>query len=289
MKSIALALALVLPVAAQAGSATDSYIAAREAYVAAFDALENAGPLTDDFYAKYDAALADLGRRLEPIVGKVALKGYSAAGKASLDSLISTDEGFGLLDGLVFASQDGKGEVLVTTDELFHRWLAEHGDLPHAAAEALKADLFFTRALITDSNVESYAELPVAAAGTSAAYAILAITTQSFGPESPDKVFVALERGGRLFLATAPAAATVTRIDACDAVAADYDARMKAAEDAYDNSDPRDDLLFDVYTALQEEGDSAYRKCFVEKAPAEKFFPALVKQAQAIVDALPVY
>jgi hypothetical protein len=287
MKSLVVALLLLAPVAANAASPTDAYLAARDAYIAKFQALEDAGPLDDAFYTGHEAALADLGRQLEPIVGPVALAGYSAKGKVNLDTLVPSDEGFGLLDGLVFASADGEAEVLVTTDELFHRWLPAREYLPQAPADALKADLFFTQALITDSNVLSYAEIPVVAADASSAYAILAVTTQDLGPQLPDQLFIEVERGGRLFLVNAPAASQITRIPACDAVAADYDTKMKTAEDAYDASDPKDDKLFDVCTGLQEEGDDAYRKCFVAHAPAEAFFPALVKQAQSIVDALP--
>ena len=49
----------------------------------------------------------------------------SGAGKLNLDTLIEGDQGFGLLDGLVYGAGDAKTRVIVTTDGLLRRWLAE--------------------------------------------------------------------------------------------------------------------------------------------------------------------
>ncbi len=273
---------------AGAASPTDRYLAARDRAIAAFKAADEAGPLDDAVFARHDRALADLGKLLEPVVGPVAIKGFPATGKISLDTLFPNDEGFGLLDGLVFASADGKAQVLVTTDELFRRWLPAHTDLSQAPAEALQADLFYTQAINTDSNFLRYAGIPVVApAKATSVRAMLAVRAQELSPRVPDEIILAVAEGGRLYVASATVAAKVTAIPACDALWHDYQEKMSAALDAYNASDPKDDKLFDVYTALQEEADRAFRGCFAEHAPREAFFPALTGQAQAIVDALP--
>jgi hypothetical protein len=38
---------------------------------------------------------------------------------------------------------------------------------------------------------------------------------------------------------------------------------------------------------IENEGEAAYQHCFAERAPKEKGFAELVRQAQTIVDALP--
>jgi hypothetical protein len=38
---------------------------------------------------------------------------------------------------------------------------------------------------------------------------------------------------------------------------------------------------------LRDAGYRAYRRCFAAQAARQSYFPALVKQAQALVDALP--
>ncbi len=38
---------------------------------------------------------------------------------------------------------------------------------------------------------------------------------------------------------------------------------------------------------IREEGYRAYRRCFAGEAPHESYFPALVKQAKALVEKLP--
>ena len=53
----------------------------------------------------------------------VAIKGIPGEGALNLDTLIEGDQGFGLLDGMVYGGLDDKTRVIVTTDSLFRRWL----------------------------------------------------------------------------------------------------------------------------------------------------------------------
>ena len=62
---------------------------------------------------------------MRAIVGPVEIKGLGA-GKLSLGSLYEGDLGFGSLDGLLFASEDYKTAIVVTTRSLFMRWLRAH-------------------------------------------------------------------------------------------------------------------------------------------------------------------
>ncbi len=63
--------------------------------------------------------------------------------------------------------------------------------------------------------------------------------------------------------------------------------RVAAALEAYNKSDPKDEKLFEVYTGLEDEADHAFRGCYADEALNAPFYKDLVKEAQAIVNALP--
>jgi hypothetical protein len=94
-------------------------------------------------------------------------------------------------------------------------------------------------------------------------------------------------RRSRVFLVTTPAAAKAGSSAACNSVWKQSEARAQRVLDEYQKTDPKDEKLFDRYTHMQEEGEQAYRGCFASRAKGERWFPALVKQAQALIDGLP--
>jgi hypothetical protein len=282
------ALALLAPPAlAAAPSALDRYIAARDAYVETFRAAEK-GTVGDATLAEHDKALADLTTLIAPVVGKVAIKGYGAKGRLNLDTLFPSDVGFGMLDGLVFATADGKATVLATTDGLLNRWLAGARDLPQDPAEALRSDEFYAQATSPDAAVLRYALVPILPpGGATTARAMLVLRAQDIGPGVPDEMLVAVMIGKRLFIASSPVKAKVTAIPACDEVWKGYETKMNEALAAYNKSDPRDDTLFEAYTKLEEQADRGFRGCYAEETLGAPFYKDLVKQAQAIANSLP--
>src|SRR5258708_5422074 len=117
MKSTLVAL-MLLSGAAAAASFEETYFAARDAYI---DKLKPPGINVDVDEAvlkQEQLARADLEKQLRQIVGPVEIKGFAAPGKSNLDTLFKGDQGFGLLDGLVYSSTDDKTHVVVTTDAL---------------------------------------------------------------------------------------------------------------------------------------------------------------------------
>lgn len=286
---IVVGLALLAPVlsAAAAPGATDKYLAARDAYVEKFREAEK-GEVSDAVVAEQDKALDDLTALVAPVVGKVAIKGYGAKGKINLDTLFPSDVGFGMLDGLVFSTPDGKATVLATTDVLLAKWLAGAQRIPHQPAEALRSEEFYAAATSPDAAVLRYALVPILPpGGASSARAMLVLRAQETTPGVPDELLVAVIAGKRLFIASSPPKAKVAAIPACDAVWKDYEAKMNAALEAYNKSDPKDEQLFEAYTKLEEQADAAFRGCYAEEALKAPFFPDLVKQAQAIANSLP--
>ncbi len=197
--------------------------------------------------------------------------------------------GFGLLDALAYVSPDEKSRVLVTTDELFGKWLrARKPDVPQNADAAARSAAFYTRALPTDAMIFKYAELPVMKPADAKLAAVLLIArSQDIGPVTPGEIVVSVVRGDRVFVAVAPAQAKVGAIAACDQVWKDLERAAERLLAQYDQTEPKNEKLYDKYTKAQENNDRAYRACFAAHAKGESFFPALVRQAQALVDALP--
>src|SRR5262249_25110564 len=123
---VALTLSILLwfPAAGSAASPEQAYLAARDGYIKAFQHIA-----TDGDYDKRKGALDEVEAQLRRIVGPTTLAGFPAEGKIHLDTLTTEDEGFGLLDGLVYAiplDQTGIGDkvsVVVTTRSLFDAWL----------------------------------------------------------------------------------------------------------------------------------------------------------------------
>jgi hypothetical protein len=292
MKFLLAALVLLAPVAAAAASPEEAYFAARDDFVAKFSAIANIG---EEDLEDHQRARNELTGLLRPIVGPVAIRGLLPQGRTNLDSLFKGDEGFGLLDGLLFSSADDKTHVVVTTDALFDRWLKEHKDwwgpkvanVPQDVVPALKSEAFYTQALMTDAAVMKYAELPVTKpANTAFAFAMLVARAQEVGPRPPDELIVSVVRGGRVFVASAPANAKINPMPACRDVWRAAERKTAAAHDAYAASEPKDDKLLEQATRLEGEGDAAFRSCYAQRAKRQGSYAVLTKRAQALVDLL---
>jgi hypothetical protein len=203
MKPLLFALLLFAPLsplaAAHAASPEETYFAARDAFAAKFTALGEAGNIDEEMVEDHQRARDELGKLLRPIVGPVAIRGFLPEGRTNLDSLFKGDEGFGLLDGMLYSSADDKTHVVVTTDALLAHWLVEHKDwwgpkvanVPQEVAAALRSEAFYTQALLTDAAITKYVEIAVARpAGAAFAFAMLVARAQILGPRTPDELIV---------------------------------------------------------------------------------------------------
>jgi len=279
--AFSLAILLAFAAAAPAASPVQDYLAARDAYLTQFKGSAPGGsdnPVT----AAHDRALGDLEARLRGIVGPTRLEGFPAEGKINLDSLAEGDSSLGLLDGLVHAAPDGKTRIVVTTRELLDRWLAGHrhwwndkNDMPEGLEPALKSEAFYTQALYTDAYFFQFVDLPVARPSDATfAFAALVGRAQDVGLETPDEAVVTVLRGGRAYVIVAPAAVEAKTTPQC------LQGWKKAEKQAETADTERGEQLRDA-------GYRAYRRCFAAQAQRQGWFPALKKQAQALIDALP--
>lgn len=292
MRIVLIALMALLPLAAQAASPEDSYLASRNRHIAEFKRLEDANKVDDGAGKREERARVDLTKQLAGVIGPVAVQGFAGPGKLSLESLFPSDIGAEQLDGLTFSGGDDS-RLLVTTVPLAEKWLrARRTSWPKGVAapqkldQALKTEDFYTLAISPDAAVFRFAELPIAKPeDTQLAFAMLDLRAQDeTGSALPNEIIVAVVRDSRLYVANTPVAAKVAQLPACEQVWRDYDARSKEAEAAYQASSRKDDKLFERSSKLQEEGSKAFRRCFAERAKDAAFFAESTKQAQELIE-----
>ena len=207
MKALVLTALLLPPIGAAAVSPEDAYLAARDRYIASFKTTASAEDEKAAF-ARQDMAIGDLEQQLKAIVGPFSASDFPAEGKLNLVSLFPDDIGFGMLDGLVYGEGENAKSIVVTTDSLLDKWLLGRpkgrsiDDIPTSAAAAVNTANFYAQAVNSDAAAANYGEIPVAAPpGAKFAHAMLSLIGNGpLVPGTPDRIFVALEQGGRVFI-----------------------------------------------------------------------------------------
>jgi hypothetical protein len=190
------------------------------------------------------------------------------------------DMGFGMLEGLKYGLKGGT-ELLVTTRPFVERWLkAEQEVWKDRPGYAFGTEIgpvlrsqFYTQAMANGAAVVRYADVPA----PEGAVAMLIAHQQDTGPVVPKELIVAVWRGERLYIWNAPVTAKTTMIAPCKAI---WDAAMQKKKGAYGKSAAG----ADTPAKIEDAGDEAMRACYNERAKAQPFFPALVKQAQELVE-----
>ena len=294
MKALLIVLLAFASAAAEAASLEETYLLARNRYIAKFKKLEVSAQAGDALSKQEKQALSDPEQQLRRIIGDIAIRGFSSQGKTNFDTLSTGDVGFGQLDGLAFSSQDGKAQLVVTTETLLHDWLRTHKNwwereknAPQKVEDALKSEPFYTQAISADAAVFKYAEVPVKKlASAQVVVAILDARSQDMGPRTPDELIVAVVQDGKAFIATEPVKAKINPIPACDEIAKDADSKSDKAQADYAASGVKNEKLFDETIHLREQGNRDFRKCFGERARREGFFPTVTQQAQSLIDRL---
>ncbi len=271
--------------AAQNRSLEDRYIATRNAALARFTP-KMASKLGDKVVQEEEKARAELERQMHAIVGPAEIKGLGA-GKLSLGSLYEGDMGFGTLDGLMFASEDYKTAVVVTTRSLLMRWLRAHkapanDALPQEPEKAFRIETFYFRAVMSDSAILRFAEVPLGSTAAKPAYAMLDARSQDDTPDAANEVFVAAIKGDRAFVGHAPVEKMV--VPACSAA---REATMKKLEAESNAGGSNDQAGRDRINALGGKAETDFLNCFAAAAPKQAAFADVVKRAQELYDRMP--
>jgi hypothetical protein len=219
--------------------------------------------------------------------------GFPTEGKLNLVSLFPDDVGFGMLDGLVYGEGESDKSIVVTTDSLLDKWFLGHpkgrskDDIPTSAAAAVKTEDFYAQAVDSDSGAANYGEIPVSAPPRAKfAHAMLSlIGNGQLVPGTPDRIFVALEQDGRVFIVSEKLTTHVPPIPACDRAGADTTKEADAIDSAFMKGGGKNKKLLDLVEKLRNEADAAVCNCFASKVEGTPAFKAAEVQAAAIVAA----
>ncbi len=290
-----------------AASPEDRYIATRDAAIAKFSPVYDAGKSDDATTKAEDAVFADLKAQMAAILDEPARKGFGPA-KLNIETFYKGDEGFGTLDGLRFDSElgangekagqngaDGKyvepaAHIIVTTQTLFARWLRAHrewwgkqsNNVPQRIGSALTDESFYTQAIPTDSAVINFNGLPIAKpASATFVYGFLGGRTQSDIPDAADEVFVSALAHGKVYIAYGSIAPKV-EVASCLAIRAGYNKKAEEADDKF-RSNAIDRKAYDKLSDFRQQGEDAYKRCFIQHAPQQPSFAEATKQAQALL------
>jgi len=293
VKTILIALLLTIPAASYAATSEQAYLAARDAAIRKVEQSQKRKDSEDAQMKLHDAALADLEKRIRPVVGPSEIKGFPGEGKINLTALSKGDQGYGTLDGLVYRSTDERSSVTVSTETLLKVWLKAHRNwwrdlenVPQDVTKALRSNAFYTQALDSDAAFSQFTELPIAKPAGGIAVALLGYRAQDVGPSPADLIIVAAVRGGRVFVVSAPASAKVETMPACQPIWDDSVRKVAEMFKKWEAGGRKNDRAFDQ-SRMENEADAAYRKCFGERVKADPRFKTLTEQAQALLDVLP--
>ena len=284
---IALVLLLAAAPATAGPTPEQAYLATRDHAVAALK--KTSGKKQD---AEDTRLRAGLQKQLQALINPPPLDGFPGPATISPETLLADDIGFDSLDGLTFRTKDDAGSVLVTTDGLLRSWLQAHKnfwkDEPNPPTEpeaAFRSEVFYTQAASPDAAVSIFASLPIRKPdGATSAVAFLVQESQDIATEPPEQMAVVVAKGGKIFIAIVTTDVKPAPIEACAAVWKDFEARSQAALKKYDDSKLKDEKSFEDSRKLEQQGEAAFHKCWSEKASGAAEFPALTKQAQALVD-----
>jgi hypothetical protein len=280
---------------ARAASATESYLGARDRYIAVESAKDKAHAAEygagKAVLARQERELGNLEKQLRRIVGPLDLEGFPREGTINLTTLVP-ELGFGLLDGLAFDSADKHTRIVVTTDALLASWLPTKNwaHVPRDIDGAVRSEAFYSQGIDNDdAAITKFAEIPVTAPPKARlAHAMLVLRAQDFTPGPPDEIIVTVVQGDKVFIVSRRHAVALDRIADCDAIARDYQAKADAASAAYRSSNLRDKASIDESEKFENDGDIAYRQCFGEHVKEQRAFATVIRQAQGIVDSLPL-
>ena len=290
-------------------SPEDRYVATRDAAIARFSSIHDAGRFDDAAKKDEETARADLQAQMSAILGELNRNGFGPA-TLNLSTFYRGDEGFGMLDGLRFDAKLGatgeraggngadgwyvepKAHIIITTQAILARWLRAHKDwwdkgpknVPQQIAAALRNESFYTQAMSTDAAVVNFDLLPIAKP-TSAifAFGMLAGRTQDDIPDAADEVFVSAIANGKVYIACGSMEQRV-QIAACAVIRADYNKRAEGGDEDF-RLRKIDKQACDRLGDLRRQGEDAYKRCFSQRAPQQPSFADATRQAQELLAA----
>ena len=266
-------------------SLTNEYLAARD------QVIEDLGKLSQDAaWDREPKALADLEERMNSLIGPISIR---ALPKASFNlNDLTHGEGFGKLDGLRFASEDGRTQLVVSTLPLLRSWLALHANwgenLSPDFPRVLGTEPFYTQAIAEGAAYFIFADLPVSApSGTSFVSATLDAEAQDVGQREPTEIVMSVLAGDRVYILTQKLDTRTAAIPACETIASALLRKSEELSARYRASNLADQKSLDEAERLELKSDEDYRHCFAARARNQEGFAGALRQAQALLAVIP--
>jgi len=136
------------------------------------------------------AALDQLEKTLQNVIGKLKVQGHPEPPKINLEALVKGDLGFAEADGLKFFNQEET--LVVSTNGLLKPWLTEE---PEIALKKKPHNIFFSGVAI-----EPIVKIPVSTGpNLKFVYAYLSAIVQEYGPFTPRSLVVYAQKGRQVF------------------------------------------------------------------------------------------
>jgi hypothetical protein len=288
---LAIALLFAAPVA-RAESLEEANIAARDKAIEEMTGKSAAGTTSKELDAEGERLRGDLEPLLRRVVAPVAPAGFSGPPEMRPNTVFppESDEDAGLLDGFSFSTGGSSGRVLVTTEGLLRRWLQGHKSWwsgghnpPTDPVAAFRSQAFYTQAVSRGAAFSIFATVPIRKPqGADAAVALLVEESQDQATFPPDELAVSVIKRGRVFIATVETT-KLAPITACAAVLKAFEAKAEATRNADVASRYGKDV--DAYARLENEGETAFQKCWARRVNSDPAFAVVTRQAQALADA----
>lgn len=208
---------------------------------------------TPAFHAEYNQRTRDLERVMREVVGPLpTIPGFARTG--TLNASLCCYGRFGALDGLAFMGQGGD-RLIVTTEPLLKRWLADSTDFWGADAKPsselsilFKTPSFYRWSGAQDWPVVKRADLPIGLTTNASAIGAFLASAQP----GADWMALSVAKAGRIFVAFFRTKTRIDPIAVCDGVPA-----------------------------------GQYNDCWTKQAPSQPWFTDLRLEAVAFAEALP--
>lgn len=237
---------------------------------------------------KEDRAVAILKEQIKAVIGPMSVKGFGKEGRPTI-RIISNDPCCDQIDALVF-SNSSEEVLFITTKGLVDNYVLRHPDQFKGMEGAIGTEQYYFSTITSPSKITNYADIPVKSSnGKYFMKAFLGVfANEGVMSYSPDKIFIYISDGSHLIMLSAPTKIEEIHIPECHERYNDYDVKACAARQSYFDSDKQYPQFMDVADLLQNTGFKALYTCYQRKSKNMPFFVPLVKQAQSMVDRIPL-
>ncbi|WP_237154973.1 hypothetical protein [Oryzibacter oryziterrae] len=270
---------VLLPMAAQAATSSEDYLAYIDGARAKLAQEEAAGKSIEEMGKAFDEVGAKQRSLLEDLLGKLKIKGMADEPMVSAGPAYTTDIGYDNLDGLLYADDEMTRTLLVTTRRIYDHWVAaEAKSKPDSmfvdgADKVLQYDDLVFYTVGGDASFTGYADLSLGSIDSNVfpRISVGTLSQDDDGLPEPNILLAVKSDGGKVAIATTLIKTQLKPIKACAKAKAAREAEWKKVVTT-DGADS---------TKLGELTD-AYYDCYADNLDKQKEFDALSKEAEAL-------